>query len=84
MNINEYEKRYETKDIYFGAVLLAFGSSLLSLKTSSNNQVTFVFDINKDFAEDLALRHFSGKLDLPTKDVLSAFKELKTRIHMGV
>jgi hypothetical protein len=72
---------YQTKDFYTSCCLLASGLQLLKLNRSNNKFVTFIFSDPNNAAEQIISDHWQKKLILPTRDVISAISELKTRLY---
>lgn len=77
----ENEKEYTTKDFYIGACILASGVPLLRLQRKSDKFVLFIFSISTPKAEEIIKRHWNRTLVLPTRDVVDAIHELKTRLY---
>lgn len=77
----ENEKEYTTKDFYIGACILASGAQLLRLQRKTDKFVLFVFSISTTKAEEIIRKHWDRTLVLPTRDVIDAIHELKTRIY---
>jgi len=75
------DETFNTKDFYIGCCLLAAGFNLLKLEPGNGKFVTFVFSDPKGNAEKTIADHWQRNLVLPTKDVISAIVELKTRIY---
>ena len=72
---------YESKDFYICSCLLAAGFNLLKLEPANGKFVTFVFSDPQNSAEKTIADHWQRNLVLPTKDIISAIVELKTRIY---
>lgn len=81
----ENVKEYKSVDFYTSCVILA--SKKLTLKKLEKNLgkiVTFIFDDPKSLAQDIIQDHWNRKLKIPTRDLIEAINELRTRIHSGV
>jgi len=78
---NETELSYKTKDFYIAACILASDIVLLRLTKETSKFVFFVFDISPIKAEQIIQKHWDRKLMLPTRNLIEAIHELKTRIH---
>lgn len=79
-NINEYKLR----DFYTCSVLLASGLHLKRLEKTNGNLFTFVLNNSSLVAEKIIKAHWDGKHLLPTRTLIEAINELKTRIYSGV
>lgn len=77
------ENEYKTKDYYIGVCILASGVSLLRLQKETGKIVTFVFSISPIKAEEVIRKHWNRELVLPTRNIVDAIHELKTRIYSG-
>jgi hypothetical protein len=75
---------WRSNDFYLSACVLASGASLIGLTKGNNNFVTFLFSISKEKAEKIIQNHWDRKLKIPTRDLVEAINELKTRLHSGV
>lgn len=72
---------FKSRDFYISACLIASGHRLLNLIKDHSSFVTFVFDCPLSTAESIISDHWSKRLVLPTRDLIEAINELKTRIH---
>lgn len=77
------ENEYKTKDYYIGVCILAYGAQLLRLEKISEKIVVFVFAISSTNADEIIKKHWDRELVLPTRDIIDAIHELKTRIYSG-
>lgn len=76
------ENEFHSKDFYTSSVLLASGEKLIRLEKKENSKsIVFVFETAKRIAEKTILAHWDKTLRLPTRDLIEAINELKTRIH---
>jgi hypothetical protein len=80
----ENTKEYRCVDLYIGASILAAKLPLLRLEHANHNQCAFIFDASPAVANEIILRHWGRELLLPSRDLIEAISELKTRIHSGV
>ena len=71
---------WKSKDFYLSCVIRASGFSLLRVDRGNRNFVTFVFDISSEKAEKIISLHWSKELKLPTRDLIEAINELRTRL----
>lgn len=78
------DKLFTTKDFYLSACLLASGLPLKQLQRREEKIVVFVFDDPKNIAKKIIQDHWSRKLIIPTRDLIEAINELKTRIYSGI
>ena len=76
--------KYTSKDFYLSACIRASGANLIRLEPLDYKTYLFHFDIPTSQANYLIEQHWNGKLVLPTKAVIDAINELKTRLHQGV
>lgn len=74
---------YKTKDYYIGVCLLASGIQLLRLERVTDKIAIFVFAIFSEKADEIIKKHWGRELLLPTRDVIDAIHELKTRLYSG-
>lgn len=72
------------KDFYLSSILLASGVTLLNLEKTDRGFVFFVFDISSERAESIISSHWARTLTLPTRDLIEAINELKTRLKSGI
>ncbi len=72
---------YQTKDFYIAACILAGGVQLIKLSPINHKSFDFVFDIPLSEAEDIVQQHWQRKLTLPSRNLVDALHELKTRIY---
>lgn len=77
-------KTWQSHDFYLCAICIAFGASLISLEKGNDRFVTFTLGISPDEAEKVISMHWSRELKLPTRNLIEAINELKTRLHSGV
>jgi len=78
------QKNFTSKDFYLSSCLLAAGIVLKYTSKAPAGFLTFHFDCTEDQANDVLNRHWSGKLRLPTKDVIEAIYQLKHRMRNGL
>ncbi len=81
-NVNE--GRWKSKDFYLSSVVRAAGFDLINLERKQNDFSVFVFDISPQKAEKIISLHWSKQLKLPTRDLIEAINELRTRLKSGV
>ena len=79
--VMENEKEFKTRDFYISACILASGVTLLRLTKETEKFAFFVFNISPIKAEQIIQEHWDRKLMLPTRNLIEAIHELKTRIH---
>lgn len=79
----EHGLEYRSRDFYISATLLAKGIPLIRLDKESENTSLFVFDITPEKAKELIGDHWNRKLLVPSRDLIEAINELKTRLHNG-
>lgn len=84
LDVNVINSKWKSKDFYLSCVLRASGASLINLEKSNQDFVFFVFDISPEKAEEIISLHWSKKLKLPTRDLIEAINELRTRLKSGV
>lgn len=78
------EEKWKSKDFYLSCVIRASGFELTNLERREHDFSVFVFDISPQRAEEIISLHWSKQLKLPTRDLIEAINELKTRINSGV
>lgn len=78
------ENLFKSNDFYLCAVCIASGASLVELKKENNKYFIFTINISSHEAEKLITRHWNRELKLPTRDLIEAINQLKTRLHSGV
>lgn len=79
IDVNVNHSGWKSKDFYLSCIIRASGASLIGLE-NNYNFVIFVFDISPEKAEEIISMHWSKKLRLPTRDVIEAINELRTRL----
>lgn len=77
-------KLFKTKDFYISACLLASGFKLIELQKERNNLMTFVFNNSNNKAEEIIKNHWNRTHKIPTRNLIEAINELKTRIYCGI
>jgi hypothetical protein len=83
MNMNSANTTYITKDFYISCCLLASGLQLLQLDKSNGKD--FVYFVFQDLEQEAIVSdHWSRNLIIPTKDLVNAIQELKTRLYSKV
>ncbi len=75
---------WKSKDFYLSSVVRASGALLIDLETGNHDFVFFVFDISPKKAEVIITSHWNRELKIPTRDLIEAINELKTRIYSNV
>ncbi|OGK43431.1 hypothetical protein A2956_02485 [Candidatus Roizmanbacteria bacterium RIFCSPLOWO2_01_FULL_37_57] len=81
----EEKNVYETQDFYISCVLLASGKlPLVALKRQSAKFVTFIFSDPESLAPQIIKAHWDRTNKIPSRNLIEAINELKTRIHNGV
>lgn len=73
--------KYQTKDFYLAACILANNIQLLELIPIGSKTVSFVFNTTPEIAEDLISQYWQRELSVPLRDYVDAIHELKTRIY---
>jgi len=75
--------QFRSKDFYLSACILASGITLLRLEQDSPKVYFFVFNITPNRANEIIGKHWDRTLFLPTRNIIEAISELKTRLHNG-
>lgn len=75
---------FSLKDFYLAACLLASGLFLKRLERQEGKIVTFVFDDPNNTVEKIIHNYWNRTQKLPTRNLIEAIVELKTRIHNGI
>ncbi len=78
------KKLFRSKDFYLCATLLAAGFPLKTLEPTTGKFSIFVFDDEKQRAEEVIRSYWDRTLKLPVRDFVDAVSELKTRLGSGV
>ncbi len=77
------ENLFKSHDFYLSSCLVAAKLPLKRLEKGEGKLVIFVFDDPKHQAEQLISSHWNRTLCLPTRDLIEAINELKTRLYSG-
>jgi len=78
-------KQYKSHDFYTSCVILASKKlKLIGLERNKNNLVTFVFDDPLLLASQIIQKHWNRENKIPSRDLIEAINELKTRIYSGI
>lgn len=75
---------WRSKDFYLSSIVRAAGTSLIGIEKSGERYVFFVFEITPEKAEKIISEHWSRTLRIPTRDVIEAINELRTRLKNGI
>jgi len=77
---NKIKIEWKTRDFYIASCILASKISLVRLQKETNKIVSFVFNTTPENAEQIIQKHWNRELILPTRNLIEAIHELKTRI----
>lgn len=80
----EDSTEFKSNDFYLCACVLASGLGLKRIEKGQGKFMVFVFDDPLFQAEQIISDHWSRKLLIPTRSLIEAIHELKTRLHSGV
>jgi hypothetical protein len=83
MDLDIDVNKYKTTDMYLAAVLVANEEALVKVIKKKNSICTFLFELPQSTAEDIISKHWNGSLNLPTKNVIAAIRQVKNRIFQG-
>jgi hypothetical protein len=75
---------YRSHDFYLSACLLASGLRLKNVEASAKNYSVFVFDDPQNIAEKIISEHWNRNNSIPTRNLIEAINELKTRLYSGL
>ena len=75
---------FKNRDFYTTAVCIASGAKLIGLERNSNDFASFILNISPKEGEQIIAKHWSRELKIPSRDLIEAINELKTRLHSGV
>lgn len=75
---------FKSHDFYLSAIVLAAGIPLIRLERGTGKFVDFVFSDPEGKAEQILSDHWIKTLRIPTRSVIEAVNELKTRLYTGV
>ncbi len=81
MNDNE-QNLYTSHDFYLSSCLIAAGLNLIRISRPPQGYFLFHFDCLETEALDLLEQHWSGQLTLPTKQLIDAIYQLKSRMRL--
>ena len=76
--------KYKSNDFYTTAICIASGAKLLAIEKTPKQFVNFLLDISSVQAGKIIKKHWDRDLVLPTRDIVEAINQLKTRLHNGV
>lgn len=82
--VNGNPLQWKNKDFYLSSIVRASGASLIGIEKGAERFMLFVFDITPEKAEKIISDHWSKALRLPTRDVIEAINELRTRLKNGI
>jgi hypothetical protein len=77
----EIEMKYETRDFFLSACILASGTEILEVRRQEDKSCIFVFNISPESAKEIIRKHWNNELLLTTRSFVEAIHELKSRIH---
>ena len=75
------ENTFKSNDFYTCAVCIACGAKLIDLEKTPHDFVNFVLNITPPKAQKIISMHWNRELKVPTRDLVEAINELKTRLH---
>ena len=75
---------WKSSDFYLCAICIANGAALISVEKDSGKFATFILNISPIEAKKIVSRHWARELIIPTRNLIEAINELKTRLHSGV
>ncbi len=76
-------QEFKNHDLYISSVLLASGLPLKRLERNDRIMV-FVFSDSDSKAQEIISNHWNRNNKIPSRDLVEAINELKTRIHSGI
>lgn len=79
-NIEDHSE-FKSNDFYLCACVLASGIPLKRVERGDGKFMVFVFDDPECKAEQIISDHWDRKLRVPTRQLIDAIHELKTRLH---
>jgi hypothetical protein len=71
---------WKSKDFYLSCIIRASGFDLIGLEKGKGDFCVFVFGLPQEKAEQIISLHWSRQLKLPTRDLVEAINELRTRL----
>ena len=80
----ENHTEFKSHDFYLCACVLASGLPLKRVDRGDGKFMVFVFDDPEFRAEQVISDHWDRKLMIPTRRVIDAIHELRTRLHSGI
>ncbi|MBI3379665.1 hypothetical protein HY029_02850 [Candidatus Gottesmanbacteria bacterium] len=75
---------FKSNDFYLSACILASGIPLKRIEYGDPRSASFIFDDLENKVPQILADHWNKKLLLPTRNLIEAINELKTRLHSGV
>jgi hypothetical protein len=73
--------KYQTKDFFISACILATGTKIADVIREPDRTCYFIFDITPENANIIIQKHWNNELLLPTRSLVDAIHELKSRIY---
>lgn len=80
---NGFRSDFRTKDFYHAVVLSALGFNLLGLDKSEGKFSIFIFNDNKQRAEEVVRKYWERTLMVEPRAMVDSINELKTRLYSG-
>lgn len=77
-------QEFKTNDFYTSCCLLAAGLILERLERGNSKFVVFIFSDPQGKAEQIIRDHWNRRLKLPTRDLVEAVNQLKTRLYSNI
>jgi hypothetical protein len=78
------DKEFKSQDFYLCACLLAAGLALKRLESENSKLITFVFDNPNQVAQKIITDHWNRQFKIPSRNLIEAIHELKTRLHSNI
>lgn len=75
------QNTYSSTDFYLTACILASGYPLIQVVPTQTNKLEFVLAISPEEADKLIQKHWARDLTVPSRNLVDAIKELKTRMY---
>lgn len=74
---------YKSQDFYLTAICIGAGLNLVRLDRENGKFITFVLNDPNNEAPKIISKHWSREFKIPSRDIIEAINELKTRMYSG-
>lgn len=81
--IQQVSGLYKSQDFYLTAICIGAGLNLVQLERDNGKFITFVLNDPNNEAPEIISKHWNRQFKIPSRDIIEAINELKTRMHNG-